>query len=620
MSGASSGGHRSKGRNNSGSSHHNGSQPASSRASRGLLSSQQSTTRSCSPTTTLSNNSSSKKSNNSFSHNNNNSNNNSSNTSKQQQQQQQQLKQTQQQNPPSPPLTVTVNSNNARRYASTTNSSPQQQQHPTNMMSPLASTTLPQQQPVSKKMDILKVLAEVEGGSFQVTWRECFWITVALAFLAMCSIAVGIAAGMTISIHYYGQEIRVLPKQKATMLDPAIALTNVMMMKATTTIPASTTATTGSSNNNHLNLKNTKHGNNAPSLPALDLGRVITTSKSGQRDMLSVVEELPPLPNDEDDEQEDCTPATPGSQPQQQQQQEPALPPIRSMLNFSQPTVLPKLCKDGETWGFDDWYTLRKAIQEANALSAERFMKWNEYMAKYSSQHHHQYHYQQRQTKQQQQRQQQQEKPNDADHHLPQPDDDDDDDWSFWYYQDEVVFTVCPNAVLTARKRSPPIFINAEHVRLECPNDNCLIAKPGTHLNFGRHAQDVWIRGITFAPSTKLSRRAATYNVPASLTFYQDGAMANFHDCVWLNYQQQQQQQQSSNTIGHKANIENHPYSFYSWFAPATKVLQPEPLWATVADINSSSTVNFYRCRIGMEDATSVHYPTSRSSRSSYRL
>ena len=152
-------------------------------------------------------------------------------------------------------------------------------------------------------------------------------------------------------------------------------------------------------------------------------------------------------------------------------------------MDFEQWTHFhPTLCSDGKTIGFDDWRTLKAAIQDANAFSAERFVRWNEYFALVEF------------------------KGTFDDPSL--------------YYEKDILFRVCPGATLRARRG--PIFINAENVRIEC--EDCTIAVGGTHLSFGPYARDVVIRGINF-------RNAAT----SSLVLYHDGAEVHFEDCRWLD-------------------------------------------------------------------------------------
>jgi hypothetical protein len=83
----------------------------------------------------------------------------------------------------------------------------------------------------------------------------------------------------------------------------------------------------------------------------------------------------------------------------------------------------------------------------------------------------------------------------------------------------------------------------------EC--DDCIIDVKGTHLAFGSNAKNVLVRGITFQSATS-----------SSVTFYHDGA---FEDCTWIN------------NLGAQSNL------------------------GSVADLNSTSIVNFYRCEIGFQ-------------------
>jgi hypothetical protein len=179
-------------------------------------------------------------------------------------------------------------------------------------------------------------------------------------------------------------------------------------------------------------------------------------------------------------------------------------------IEIRQPRILPKQCSDGYTMGFDDWGTFKAAVQEANSISAERFMKWSSYFASVGKS-------------------------------AAVFEDDD------LYYEQDVVFTICPG--LTLRARKGPIYINAENVVIRC--HKCTIHVGGTHLNFGPHAKNVLVRGITF-------KGAST----SSVTLFQDGADASFEDCIW------------ESNKGVNASV------------------------GGVADVNSTSNVSFYRCEI----------------------
>ena len=423
----------------------------------------------------------------------------------------------------------------------------------------------------SGNLDFHRVLQEVEG-SFQVTWKEIILMIVAIFLLAFLSICVGIAAGMTISIHYYENQSPSVRRmdisrdyyepassnaataatgmyagnaayQRVTTLDPMIVSSNVMKKRDS---------------------------------EGLDLGKVITTTPSGQLNVLMVVEETDPLQDsfassDDDGTEgkadvcsstgsmngssstshEKCGDISPTSgttssdKPRRMNDsteskwhnhgmrydgrvndenhekefsyhhQYPSTVP-RTNVRIRESSIRPTICPDGISIGFDTWHTLKAAVQEANAISAERFMKWNEFFASQSVGAGMPYTF--------------------ASFHD-----------NFLYYEEDVIFTICPSAVLKARRG--PIFINAENVIIEC--EDCTISVGGTHLAFGPHAKNVLVRGITF-------RGART----SSLTFFHDGADASFEDCFWID----------NSGINGK--------------------------FGAVADVNSTSTVNFYRCEI----------------------
>ena len=353
-------------------------------------------------------------------------------------------------------------------------------------------------------LDFNIVLQEVEGG-FQVTWKEITLATVGIASLALISICVGIAAGMTISIHYFESQSpsmrRMDPRdtlslysgvaayQRVTSLDHTIASTNVVQKDR----------------------------------GGLDLGKVITTTASGQLKFLLVVEESAPLHTDGSSTEDSSEAKNDASYDSSSKsfpmtvEEADSLAPNYSKWKASQPfielrksTVHPILCSDQNTVGFNDWNTLRAAVQEANSISAERFMKWSAYFANIGKS-------------------------------FAAFEDD------LLYYEQDVVFTICPAATLRGRGS---IFINAENVVIEC--DDCTVNVGGTHLDFGPHAKNVLVRGLTF-------KSART----SSLTFFHDGAEASFEDCYW---------------IGNSAMSSK---------------------FGAVADVNSTSTINFYRCEIG---------------------
>lgn len=437
----------------------------------------------------------------------------------------------------------------------------------------------------ARSLDFSKVLQDVEGslvgtmsssflaisgllssspsnnsGSFRVTWKELVYLVLAIVVLAGLSIFMGVAAGITISIHYFdthstpsfprleARERDLGPHQRVTTLDYTIASSNFMH-------PFSDTL---SEDENSIDLT---------------LGRVITMSESGQRSVLFVVEEIPPLKQNgngtfANESLNACKNDTAIGDPDYRALLLDGLykpyrhrGPPDSRFKLTTSKVHPTICSDGVTIGFDDWSTLKQAVEEANALSAERFMKWNEYFASLDG------------------------NPASSDwfrkllrHAAAQRDTcTDSDDLLRYYYDDDIIFTICPGATLKARRG--PIFLNAENVQIECGDPEeynyiraaqqlafsssarssfsreiptCTVDVGGTHLAFGPHAKNVLVRGVVFQSATT-----------SSLAFHYDGGQASFEDCIWMD----------------NAGVHGR--------------------YGAVADVNSTSNVNFYRCEIG---------------------
>ena len=356
-------------------------------------------------------------------------------------------------------------------------------------------------------------LQEVDGdGGREITIAFLMFV---LSFVL--AVIVGVAAGMTISIHYFeNQNPTLLSSQKKTNVRDKTLLHSSrsdIKRRVTTLDPIIASRNTGHRDGN------------------LDLGKVVTASASGQLNLLMVVDEIAPLHSENRNENNiaDNASNTKGSRSEfssgghstadslSLEQAELIAPGYgrwdasQPNIELRQPTILPTLCSDGVTMGFDNWSKLRTAMHEANSISAERFMKWNEYFATNSFA-------------------------------AFQNDD--------LYYEEDIVFSICPDAVLRARKG--PIFINAENVVLECKG-NCVVDVGGTHLAFGANAKNILVRGLTF-------RRAST----SSLTFFHDGADVSFEDCSWIN----------------DSGISNY--------------------YGSIANVNSTSIVNFYGCEIAM--------------------
>jgi hypothetical protein len=116
------------------------------------------------------------------------------------------------------------------------------------------------------------------------------------------------------------------------------------------------------------------------------------------------------------------------------------------------------------------------------------------------------------------------------------------------YYEEDIILPICPGTRLRARRG--PIFINAPNLMITC--DGCEVSVGGTHLSFGPHAKNVLIRGVTFRGATE-----------SSLVFFQHGAHVTFEDCAWFD----------------NAAVSGR--------------------FGAVADVNSTSVVNFSRCHIG---------------------
>lgn len=343
------------------------------------------------------------------------------------------------------------------------------------------------------------LLAEIEGG-LSISWRDIGRCGLTMLILSMLGIVLGVAAGMTISIHYFEKSVvtgdaaaaaaaassspssisqggrRGLSNShtwRVTMFDPIILGSNTLTKKKN---------------------ENTNHH--------LDLGTVLTATASGQLDVLFVVDEATPLteesspqPVNVDGMSEDVynensqKPDAKSSSRRMTLEEANILVPqytewLESQPNIyiREPTIHPITCSDGSL-GFDDWTMLKAAVQEANSISAERFMKWSSYFANVGKQF------------------------------VAFLDDQ-------LYYEEDIIFQICPGAQLKARRG--PIFLNAVNVVIECADD-CSVDVGGTHLAFGPHARNVLVTGITFRGARS-----------SSVTFFHDGAEATFEDCRWI--------------------------------------------------------------------------------------
>jgi len=213
-----------------------------------------------------------------------------------------------------------------------------------------------------------------------------------------------------------------------------------------------------------------------------------------------------------------------------------ALQPYQRSLSLTS-KFHPTLCKDGHTFGYSDWITLRNAVHELSNAYTYSVFRWGHYNAAMTEYEIIKFMHETNVEKNPDRRQDLTiEPPPQLPQHLtdlldmpPDP------------------FTICPHVTLRSQ-RHLPIHIDAEDVVIEC--DSCIIDVSGTHFSFGTKAKNVVVRGLTMMGATA-----------SSLIFHRDGAEANFEDCYWVNN-------------------------------------QGAGVHGAVADMNSTSSVNFFRCEI----------------------
>ncbi len=207
----------------------------------------------------------------------------------------------------------------------------------------------------------------------------------------------------------------------------------------------------------------------------------------------------------------------------------------------------PILCSDGYTRGYDDWRMLRAAIHNLN----DNYQRngWNSLPNYYHNDleywnpsHHHSYDILQQTTTT---------TTSSSTNILG--------DWGLLssssfdivYTQPLEPFTICPGVTLRGRNHfrgRGGIYVNHPDVVIQC--DGCTIDMGGTHFQFGSEARGVTLRGL-------LLMGAST----GSLLFQEDGADVTLEDCTWSN---------NSGLLDDGA----------------------------VADLNSTSTISFFRCEI----------------------
>lgn len=347
--------------------------------------------------------------------------------------------------------------------------------------------------------DFTEALLEVDGAkSFRFSWQEIFTLGLVLVTFAGISICAGVAAGISISAHYYETQENVDLRwsshpiagssfpQRVTTLDPIIASFN------------------------SLHLQDDRDD---------FLRRAVHTSPLMLNSVLLIAEEsLMQVGSFEEEVLYDLNDGTGRNQSETINLQRRPRPPDMSFEKWVKDP--PKLCSDGRTIGFDSWSSLKSAVQSANRYSAHRYLRWKEYFDTASKM----------------------QAPSDnLMMMIPFTFDDDS-----MYYEEAMVFTICPGAVLRAGRR-PPIFINTESVVIEC--EGCTIAADRSHLSFGPEAKGAVVRGVAFT-SAKGS----------SLIFHHNGADASFENCTW------------SVVAGKLTSM------------------------GAIAEVNSTSVVNFYRC------------------------
>lgn len=318
-----------------------------------------------------------------------------------------------------------------------------------------------------------------EPTAFRITCKEI--MTFGLVLLAMFGISmlVGIAAGLSVSVHIhdtvdYSSAKRIITQQRVTISEPSIVQT-VLNMDGTVDID-----------------------------PPAPYGEWTD----------QMISEGPEATNPASDDSKRRHPDFP-------------LPPRMGSLD-DWVRSKPKLCSDGETMGYDTWSSLKSAVEDVNRFSNERYELWHDYFVEVVRA----------------------QEAVGADCSMVSEDCPTphtfEEDWM--YYEEEIVMTICPGAVLRKRSRGP-IFVNTESMVFEC--DGCIIQALGTHMAFGPEAKNVLVRGITFK-----------YATSSSLVFYYDGAEASFENCHFVD---------------NRARMKS---------------------WGALADVNSTAIVNFYRCSV----------------------
>lgn len=306
---------------------------------------------------------------------------------------------------------------------------------------------------------------------FPITWKEAAFVVVGFVLMSILSLIFAVSAEISIEIHYFDKLLSAPTIHSATNGNGASSIRlsfealdvrerSLNLHHRVTTVEPEYAALM------HNNRQHRGSGSGNGDNKRVRLQRVVHITSLGHPQPLLVVEEQDYI-SDYGGKNET------GGGLQRRRKIQPPEPP--------QPKVLPKLCQDGYTVGFDNWVTLKNALKEANSLSVDRFVRWSRFFAE-------------------------------ADTTFTGTFDDES-----LYYEDDVVVDVCPGITLRARKG--PIYINAPNIILSC--EGCSIEVGGSHFSFGPHAKNVLIRGFTF-------KGART----SSLVFFQTGADVAFEGNV----------------------------------------------------------------------------------------
>jgi hypothetical protein len=374
------------------------------------------------------------------------------------------------------------------------------------------------------KDDLLTSEADDMDRSLLFSWKEILTLCFILLCFAGCSIIVGVAAGVSISIHYYESPENVDHRRLSPQWDEGVT-------------PSATQHVTRLDPTIASSLSTARAPYSYPQ-DAVPL-RVIHTSNTGFRSVLYLVEESPSLQNDNVFHQTASNSTHGLNSDHGGLYHRPSVdvtPPHWDMELEDWLLHPPKLCSDSRTMGYKSWSSLRLALQDANRYSAHRFEQWLHYFSEVA-----------------QQEEAATARSTDGgggsphtsklpffhDEHL--------------YYEEQFVFTICPGVTLKAGWE--PLLIDTESVTLKC--DGCTITGGTSHISFGPDAKNAHIRGIRFQSSSR-----------SSVLFPHNGADAVFEDCTWVL-----------------------PYRKLKGARPS--IISGLP---AIAQVNSSSTLKFYRC------------------------